>query len=98
MVLGIGIDILSLSRFEATVLRRGIPRVAKRVLCPRELTQFEGLGQTSDISLPNDVRRTQSNIDVGNASGVKGVSLPYEQKSVEEQKIWDRQLRFLSTR
>ncbi|RSH94045.1 hypothetical protein EHS25_006699 [Saitozyma podzolica] len=43
MLLGIGIDILSLSRFEGVIARRGFQVVAKRICCARELDEFGAL-------------------------------------------------------
>lgn len=43
MLLGIGIDILSLSRFEGVIARRGFQAVAKRICCARELDEFGAL-------------------------------------------------------
>ena len=40
MLLGIGIDILSLSRLEALTLRRGSQTLAKRLCCRREYDEF----------------------------------------------------------
>jgi len=40
MILGLGVDILSLARFEAVISRRGVQRVARRVCCARELADF----------------------------------------------------------
>jgi len=41
MILGLGVDILSLARFESVVARRGVQRVARRVCCARELADFQ---------------------------------------------------------
>jgi len=40
MVLGIGIDILSLSRFQALINRRTAQTLAKRICTPQELSQL----------------------------------------------------------
>lgn len=40
MILGLGVDILSLTRFESVIARRGVQRVARRVCCARELADF----------------------------------------------------------
>ena len=40
MILGVGIDILHLARFESLLLRRGPLRLAKRICTPRELSDF----------------------------------------------------------
>jgi len=42
MLLGIGIDILSLSRLEGLIGRRGGDALARRICCPRELEEFRG--------------------------------------------------------
>jgi holo-[acyl-carrier protein] synthase len=53
MILGIGIDILSLARLQGVIARRGADQLAKRICCFRELDEFHGL--TS--SLPVDSRQ-----------------------------------------
>jgi hypothetical protein len=43
MILGIGIDILSISRFEALIQRRGALNLAKRICTDTEYKDFECL-------------------------------------------------------
>lgn len=40
MILGIGVDILSLARIEGVLTRRGGQRLAQRILCSREYEEF----------------------------------------------------------
>ncbi|KAG9027714.1 hypothetical protein FRB95_007446 [Tulasnella sp. JGI-2019a] len=47
MILGIGVDILQLIRFKSLTSRRGIERVARRILSQEELVEFDHrLGST----------------------------------------------------
>lgn len=50
MFLGVGIDILSLARFEGFVQRRGVQAAAKRICCPRELDEFASLKPSRQIN------------------------------------------------
>ncbi|KAL1411708.1 hypothetical protein Q8F55_002674 [Vanrija albida] len=43
MILGIGVDILSLARIEGVIARRGAARLAARICSARELAQFDEL-------------------------------------------------------
>lgn len=43
MLLGIGIDLLSLARLEGVVARRGAAALAKRICSPREYTEFSSI-------------------------------------------------------
>lgn len=40
MLLGLGVDILSLARLEAVIARRGADKLAARICSPRELAEF----------------------------------------------------------
>lgn len=50
MFLGVGIDILSLARFEGFVQRRGVQAAAKRICCPRELDEFASVKPSRQIN------------------------------------------------
>jgi holo-[acyl-carrier protein] synthase len=41
MILGIGVDLLSIPRFRQLIQRRGLDRVARRILSPPEAVEFE---------------------------------------------------------
>lgn len=43
MLLGLGVDLLSLPRFEALISRRTAHRLAERICSPRELAAFASL-------------------------------------------------------
>lgn len=43
MLLGLGVDLLSLPRLEALIARRGARRLADRICSSRELVGFESL-------------------------------------------------------
>ncbi|OCF40778.1 hypothetical protein I317_05390 [Kwoniella heveanensis CBS 569] len=43
MIVGIGIDILSIERFESLLLRRGASKIAKRICTQREYEEYEAI-------------------------------------------------------
>lgn len=43
MIAGIGTDIVYLPRFRSLIAKRGAPIIARRILSPRELTEFKAL-------------------------------------------------------
>ncbi|WVQ84905.1 hypothetical protein IAT38_007068 [Cryptococcus sp. DSM 104549] len=84
MIVGLGIDILSLARFREFVLRRGAAKVAKRVCSSGELERFEKIGSTLAGSGASSTGST------GGGAGTGGVKGPED--------LLDKQVRFLSTR
>jgi len=98
MILGLGVDILSLARFEAVTRRRGIERVARRVCCSRELAEFGRLSRrdipASSSSQPGILRRAGENATYGEGQAV----LDPEGQSTDENALVRKQLRFLSSR
>ncbi|WVO12494.1 holo-[acyl-carrier-protein] synthase [Cryptococcus depauperatus] len=46
MISGIGVDILSLSRFHSFVARRGAEKVARRICSPKEFERFRRIAST----------------------------------------------------
>jgi len=47
MLLGVGIDILSLTRFQALINRRTAQKLAKRICAPTEYKRYQALGSSS---------------------------------------------------
>lgn len=45
MIVGIGIDVLHLSRLRGVIARRGAERLARRILAPGEVREFEAIGR-----------------------------------------------------
>ena len=88
MILGIGVDILSLARFEGVVARRGIERVAKRVCCARELSDF------AKLSDGRGARKESASA----ASACVPVEPGLEEKDEEANSLTRKQLRYLSSR
>lgn len=43
MIVGIGTDILHIPRLKQLIAKRGAPVLARRILSPRELTEFKAL-------------------------------------------------------
>lgn len=43
MIVGIGTDLLHIPRIKALIAKRGAPTLARRILSPRELTEFKAL-------------------------------------------------------
>lgn len=43
MITGIGTDILHLARLRSVITRRGVDRLARRILCASELNEFSAL-------------------------------------------------------
>jgi phosphopantetheinyl transferase (holo-ACP synthase) len=67
MLLGVGIDILSLTRFQAVITRRSPQTLAKRICTPIELKRFQKLlpsGDKSPTSPSPDMVRFLSNRSV----------------------------------
>lgn len=98
MILGIGIDILSLSRFQAVVSRRGIDKVAKRICTPRELVNFHNIssitrGPSSTLSSNSD-----SNSDLDSNIPVDPLKDTHSREIADDNALLDRQIRFLSSR
>lgn len=55
MILGVGIDLLHLPRLVGLVRRQGGPsRLARRILSPLELAEFEAFSGSSKAAGPND--------------------------------------------
>lgn len=57
MLIGVGIDILSLSRFHGVIQRRTPQALAKRICSPKELTKLKSLLDTTSgnqVSKSND--------------------------------------------
>jgi phosphopantetheinyl transferase (holo-ACP synthase) len=50
MLLGVGIDILSLTRFQALITRRTPQKVAKRICSPIDYKRFQALTPSSSPS------------------------------------------------
>lgn len=87
MLSGLGIDILSLSRFRDFVIRRGADKVAKRICTPGELKRFEKLARDSVARRIGPESAHSSNTQLEATSSVLGT-----------EDILDRQVRFLSSR
>ncbi|RXK38609.1 holo-[acyl-carrier-protein] synthase [Tremella mesenterica] len=51
MIIGIGIDILSIERLRGVILRRGSLNLARRICCPREFIEFKALPRIEDVQL-----------------------------------------------
>ena len=47
MLLGVGVDILSLTRFQALINRRTAQKLAKRICTPTEYKRYQALGPSS---------------------------------------------------
>ncbi|KAK1924875.1 4'-phosphopantetheinyl transferase superfamily [Papiliotrema laurentii] len=93
-MLGLGVDILSLKRFEQVIRNRGFQRVARRVCCPRELADFERLS-ISPIPRSGEDAPSAKSIERG---GTHAAGVESRASGVLDTKVWDRQFRFLSTR
>ncbi len=51
MILGIGVDLLHIPRFRLLIRRRGLDRVARRILSKPEVTEFTNVSAgSSDIA------------------------------------------------
>lgn len=87
MLSGLGIDILSLSRFRDFVIRRGADKVAKRICTPGELKQFEKLARDSKARRVGPESAHSSKTQLELTSSALGT-----------EDILDRQIRFLSSR
>ncbi|OWZ63521.1 hypothetical protein AYX15_04553 [Cryptococcus neoformans] len=87
MLSGLGIDILSLSRFRDFVIRRGADKVAKRICTPGELKRFEKLARDSEARQIGPESAHSSKIQLELTSPALGT-----------EDILDRQVRFLSSR
>lgn len=88
MLSGLGIDILSLTRFRDFVIRRGAEKVAKRICTPSELVRFDKLARGS-VTRP-----------LGPESVLHSSKTQLEDKAsvLGTEDILDRQVRFLSSR
>ncbi|ADV24110.1 holo-[acyl-carrier protein] synthase [Cryptococcus gattii E566] len=88
MLSGLGIDILSLTRFRDFVIRRGAEKVAKRLCTPGELVRFDKLARGS-VTRP-----------LGPESVLHSSKTQLEDKAsvLGTEDILDRQVRFLSSR
>ena len=100
MILGLGVDILSLARFEAVTRRRGIERVARRVCCSRELAEFGRLSRRDApaSSSPKPGISSSRRVDDNSAFGESQAVLDPQVQSPEEDALVRKQLRFLSSR
>lgn len=87
MLSGLGIDILSLTRFRDFVIRRGAEKVAKRICTPGELRRFDKLARDSVTRPlgPESVHSSKTQLE--DKASVLGT-----------EDILDRQVRFLSSR
>lgn len=100
MILGLGVDILSLARFEAVVTRRGLNRVARRICCPRELADFARLSSGSGGGSVSSSTSQQSGRDSMEAPSPRVVQRQAERERGEEDEkaLVRKQLRYLSSR
>lgn len=79
MIVGIGTDLLHIPRIKALIAKRGAPTLARRILSPRELTEFKALirgkldlGASSSSSASTS--KAGSGSCAGSGSGVKGTA------------------------
>ncbi|WVF73177.1 hypothetical protein IAT40_007996 [Kwoniella sp. CBS 6097] len=85
MIVGIGIDILSIARFESLLLRRGANKIAKRICTEREYTEFQSLSLTLVKQSHGSLNSPRSDSTGSAADG-------------KEDELFQKQVRFLSCR
>jgi holo-[acyl-carrier protein] synthase len=49
MIIGIGVDILSVSRIQGLIARRSALKLAKRICSPVELQEFKGIQEEGQL-------------------------------------------------
>ncbi|WVR00349.1 hypothetical protein IAU59_007492 [Kwoniella sp. CBS 9459] len=103
MIVGIGIDILSIARFESIVLRRGASKIAKRICTEREYDEFQRLSLSMVKTSKNPLPRTASTSSdlplplSGSGSG-PGSDSGSAVNDAQGDELFHKQVRYLSSR
>lgn len=93
MIVGIGTDLLHIPRIKALIAKRGAPTLARRILSPRELTEFKAL-----IRGKLDKAEAQQAEKNGNKDNVERTSFRTVLKGLNRNIENDAVTRFLASR
>lgn len=100
MLLGIGVDILSLARLQGVTNRRGADKLAQRICCARELAEFRKLPAESSPSSSSSSSTSSGNPSPSNisSSSLAQASPPAASHPSLQIPATAKQIRFLASR